>query len=134
MVLLILMEIIQVVRLILDNKSNKQKWYKNVEMMIPLKYLSDFLRTIKNPLISCGINLELKGSINCVKVETNVAAQVKTFSITDTKLDAAVVTLSTQSNAKFLEQSKSGLKRIINLNKFQSKITRKTKSIFRLLN
>ena len=51
------------------------------------------------------------------------------------KVYVPVVTLLTQGNAKLLEQLKSGLKRTINWNKYQSKkIYRKTKSIFRLLN
>ena len=102
--------------------------------MLPLKYLNKCLRTIKNPLINCEMNLDLKWSINCVTVATNVASQVSTPSISDTKIDTPVLTLSIQDNTKFLEQSKSWLKRVINYNKFQSKMTKKTKSIFRLLN
>ena len=46
-----------------------------------------------------------------------------TFAITDTKLYFPVVTLSTQDNAKLLQQLKSGFKRTINCNKCQSKVT-----------
>ena len=42
------------------------------------------------------------------------------FEITDTKLYVSVVTLSTQDNAKLLQQIKSGFKRTINWNKYQS--------------
>ena len=38
----------------------------------------------------------------------------------NTKRDVPVVTLSTQDNAKLLQQSKSGYKRTINWNKYQS--------------
>ena len=41
--------------------------------------------------------------------------------MTDTKLFVPVVTLSTQDNAKLLQQLKSGFKRTINWNKYQSK-------------
>ena len=44
------------------------------------------------------------------------------FKITDTKLYVPVVTLSTQDNAKLLQQLKSGFKRTINWNKYQSSI------------
>ena len=54
-------------------------------------------------------------------VATNVAAQAATFSITHTKLYVPVGTLSTQDNAKLLEQLKSGFKRTINWNKYQTK-------------
>ena len=55
---------------------------------------------------------------------TDVENQGATFSITDTKLYVPVVTLSTQYHAKLLEQLKTGLKRKINWNKYQSKISR----------
>ena len=42
------------------------------------------------------------------------------FKITDTKLYLPVVTLSTQDKAKLLQQLKSGFKRTINWNKYQS--------------
>ena len=67
---------------------------KNVEIMIPLKYLSNFWKTLQKPLINCEINLDLKWSRNCFKVATNVEAQATTFSITDTKPYVPVVTLS----------------------------------------
>ena len=42
------------------------------------------------------------------------------FKITDTKLYVQVVTLLTQDNAKLLQQLKSGFKRKINWNKYES--------------
>ena len=56
-------------------------------------------------------------------------SQTKTFAITNTKLYVLVVTLSTQDNTKLLEQIKSGFKRRINWNKYQSQV----KSLLRLL-
>ena len=41
-----------------------------------------------------------------------------TFAITDTKLYALVVTLSTEDNAKLLKLLASGLKQTINWNKY----------------
>ena len=35
---------------------------KNVEIMVSLKYLSNFWRTLEMPLINCEISLELKWS------------------------------------------------------------------------
>ena len=94
---------------------------KIVEIMVPLKYLSNFWRTLEMPLINCEINLILTWSTNCVIVSTNVAHQNVTFEITDTKLYLPVVTLSTQNNSKLLQQLKSGFKRVINWNKYLSK-------------
>ena len=73
------------------------------------------------PLINCEVNLILTWSSACVIVSTNAATQVATFEINDTKLYVPVVTLSTQENAKLLQQLKSGFKRVINWNKYLSK-------------
>ena len=97
---------------------------KNVEIMVPLKYLRNFWRTLEMPLINCEITLDLNWSENCVIVATNVAAQATTFSITDIKLYVPVVTLSTHDNAKLLEQLKFGFKRTINWNKYQTKVSK----------
>ena len=94
---------------------------KNVEIMVPLKYLSNFWRILEMPLINCEVNLILIWSSTCVLVSTNNANQVATFAITDTKLYVPVLTLSTQENTKFLQQLKSGIKRVINWNKYLSK-------------
>ena len=94
---------------------------KDVEIMVPLKYLSNFWRTLEMPLINCEVNLILTCSSTCVLIATNVQNQNATFAITDTKLYAPVVTLSTQKNTKFFQQLKSGFKRVINWNKYLSK-------------
>ena len=94
---------------------------KNVEIMVPLSYLSVFRTSLELPLINCEVNLILTWSTNCVILSTNVANQNATFSITDTKLYVPVVTLSTQDNAKLLQQLKSWFKTVINWNKYLSK-------------
>ena len=94
---------------------------KDVEIMVPLKYLSNFWRTLEMPLINCEVNLFLTWLSACVLISTNIPNQAAIFEINDTKLYAPVVTLSTQENTKFLQQLKSGFKRIINWNKYLSK-------------
>ena len=94
---------------------------KDVEIMVPLKYLSNFWRTLEMPLINCEVNLILIWSSACVLIATNIKNQNATFAITSTKLYVPVVTLSTQENTKFLQQLKSGFKRVINWNKYLSK-------------
>ena len=73
---------------------------KDVEKMVPLKYLSSFWRTLEMPLINCKVNLILTWSLTCVIVSTNNANQGATFTITNTRLYVPVVILSTQENAK----------------------------------
>ena len=82
--------------------------------MVPSKYLSNFWRALEVSLTNCEIILDLDWSENCVILDNNVAAQTTIFSITDTKLYVLVLTLSTQDNAKLLEQLESGFKRTIN--------------------
>ena len=89
--------------------------------MVPLKYFSNFWRTLEMPLINCEVNLILTWSSNCVLIATVNPNQAATFAITDPKLYVPVVTLSTQENTKFLQQLKSGFKRVINWNKYLSK-------------
>ena len=75
---------------------------KDVEIMVPLKYLSNFWRTLEMPLINCEVNLILTWPSTFVLITTNIPNQNATFAITDTKLYVPVVTLSTQENNKFL--------------------------------
>ena len=56
-------------------------------------------------------------------IDNPIDNQEPTFTITDTKLYFPVVTLSTQDNAKLLENLKSGFKRTINWNKYEPKVT-----------
>ena len=91
---------------------------KNVEIMVPLKYLSNFWRNLEIPLINSEVNLILTWSGKCVIVSSNDANQNTGFAITDTKLYVPVVILSTQDNAKLLQQLKSGFKRVTNWNKY----------------
>ena len=95
---------------------------KTFEIMVPLKYLSSFWKTLEMPLINCEINLDLNWSKNCV-IAANNADQDTTFSIAGTKLYVPVATLLIQDNAKLLEQLKSGFKRTINWKKYEPKVS-----------
>ena len=83
---------------------------KDVEIIVPLKYLSNFWRTLEMPLINCEVNFILTWSKDCVI--TNSEGEGK-FVIAETKLYVPNVTSSTQDNPKLLEQLKSGFKRTI---------------------
>ena len=89
--------------------------------MVPLKYLSNFWRTLKMPLINCEIQLILTWSRHSVIISTDIAVQIPTFTITETTLHVPVVTLSTQDNAKLLPQLKPGFKITISWNKYLPK-------------
>ena len=78
---------------------------KNFEIIVPLKYLSNFWRTLEMPLINYEVNFTLTWSPTCVI--SSATGETK-FKITETKIYVPVVTLSTQDNAKSLQQLKSG--------------------------
>ena len=71
------------------------------------------------PLINCEVNLILTQSKDCVI--SSATGETKCI-ITETKLYAPVVTLSTQNNAKLLQQLKTSFKRAINWNKYESSV------------
>ena len=62
-------------------------------------------------------------SANCVIFSTTITNQGAIFSVTDTNLYVPGVTLSAEDNAKLLEKLKSGFKRTVNCNKYQTKTT-----------
>ena len=91
---------------------------KEVEIVVPLKHLSNFWRTPDIALINCEVSLTLNWSreyvitsmerIIITNTRWDTSATNATFKITDTKLYVPVVTLSTEDDNNFLEQLKSG--------------------------
>ena len=81
-----------------------------------LKYLSKFWRTNEAFLLHCKINLFLTWSANCVIPGENRGAS---FATTHAKVYVSVATLSTNDNAKPLQQLKSGSDKKFNWNKYQ---------------
>ena len=75
------------------------------------------------PLINFEVNLILTWSVNSLLSNSRYQETIFAITIRDTKLYVVVVSLSTQDKAKLFQQLKSGFKRAINWNKFQSKIT-----------
>ena len=71
------------------------------------------------PIINCEEELILTWSKNCVI--SSATGETK-FAITETKLYVPVATLSTEDNAKLLQQLKSNFKRKINWNKYESSV------------
>ena len=97
---------------------------KDIEIMVSSKCLINFWRTLEMSSTNFEINFILTWSEKCML--SNCGNRATTFAITDTKFYVIVVTLSTQDNAKLLQQFKSVFKRTINWNKYQSKVTIET--------
>ena len=92
---------------------------KDIEITLPLKYLTNFWRTLEMPWINCEVNLILTSSIDCVITNSTGAAK---FTMTETKHYVFVATFLEQDNAKLLQQLKSGFKRLINWDKYESNL------------
>ena len=101
--------------LIGNTENNGTK--NGVKIAVPLKYLSNFWRSLEMPLINCKVELSLKWYENCILSSAGTAA---TFSITDTKLYVSVVTFKIESNAKSSKALSQGFKRSVYWNKYQA--------------
>ena len=102
---------------------------KNTKIVVPLKYLSNFLRPLEMLLNNCKIHLELNWNNDCVMYGTNTFAggdnannRETTFQLTSTKLYVPVVTLSTKGNVNLTKQLNEGFKRSVYWNEYKSKI------------
>ena len=73
---------------------------RSVKVVVPLKYLSSFFRSLEMPLINCKIKLNLTWKKECVL--SNQAGDA-VFIINDTKMYVPVVTLSKEDNKDFIE-------------------------------
>ena len=82
----------------------------DTEVVVPLKYLSNFRRSLDLPLINCAIELEE------LQVEATTTTSA-TFHINNANFYVPVVTLSINNNIKFLENEKQGFRRTVSSNK-----------------
>ena len=90
----------------------------SVKVVVPLKYLSNFFRSLEMPLINCKIKLNLTWKKECVL--SNQAGNA-VFIINDTKMYVPVVTLSKEDNKDFIEQQNKGFQRSIYWNEYKTK-------------
>ena len=102
--------------------DNDHALLRNAKIVVPLKYLSNFFRSLEVPLINCKIHLELSWANNCVM--PNVA-EATTFQVKSTKLYVPLVTLSTKDNVNLTKQLNEGFKRPVYWNEYKSKIETK---------
>ena len=102
------------------------------KIVVPVKYFSNFFRSLEMPLINCKIHLELNWSNNCVMHGADTYAggdnannREITFKITSTRLYVPIVTLSTKDNVNLTKQLNEGFKRSVYWNEHKSKIETK---------
>ena len=91
---------------------------RSVKVVVPLKYLSNFFRSLELPLINCKIKLNVTWKKEFV-LSTDAGDAV--FIINDTKMYVPVVTLSKEDNKDFIEQQNEGFQRSIYWNEYKTK-------------
>ena len=117
-------------------ENNVQK--DDIEIVVSLKYISNFWKALSIPLINCEISLTLAWSENCVLTSKAtreadpdadpavIAINSPTnavFKITNYELYVLVVSLGTENENKLLEQLKEGFLINIEWNKYRSQIS-----------
>ena len=99
---------------VLDGNITK----RSVKVVVPLKYLSNFFRSLEMLLINCKIKLNLTWKKECA---LSADAGDAVFIINDTKMYVPVVTLSKEDNKDFIEQQNKGFQRFIYWNEYKTK-------------
>ena len=116
-----------------NDADGNDRSLKNTKIVVRLKYLSNFFRSLEMPLINCKIHLDLNWNNNCVMYGADTYAggnnandTETTFQITITKLYIQIVTLSTKDNVNLTKQLNEVFKRLVYWNECKSKIETKT--------
>ena len=114
--------------------NNTNSSVKDAKIVVPLKYLSNFWRSLEMPLINCKVHLELNWIEDCI---LSSAGNSTKFEITDAKLHVPIVTLSTKDSANLTKQLNEGFKRSAYWNSYETKpakVIEQGKNIYELLN
>ena len=100
------------------NFTNAHKVWKNIKIVVPLKYISNFFRNLELPLINTKLYKELnwtKFSVLCNQNHNSI------FQITKGDLHIPVVTLNTENN-KLSRLLSEGFERAVVWNEYKTKI------------
>ena len=117
-----------------DVVANANSSVKEAKIVVPLKYLSNFWRSLEMPLISCKVYLELNWIEDCI---LSGAGNTAKFAITDTKLHVSTVTLPTKDCANLAKQLNNGFERSVYWNSYETKsakVIEQGKNLYELLN
>ena len=117
-----------------DAVNNTNRSVKDAKIVVPLKYLSNFWRSLEMPLINCKVLLELNWIEECILSSAGDSAKL---AITDAKLHVPIVTLSTEDSENLAKQLSEGFKRSVYWNSYETKppkVKEKGKNLYELLN
>ena len=90
--------------------ANTNSSVKDAKIVVPLKYLSNFWRSLEMPLINCKVHLELNWIEDCI---LSSAVNSAKFEIADAKLHVPIVTLPTKDSVNLTKQLSEGFKRYV---------------------
>ena len=76
-----------------SNVKDGESFVKDTKIVVPLKYFSNFWRSLEMPLINCKVHLEINSLKDCFLSSAGNSAK---FKITVAKLYVTIVTLSTK--------------------------------------
>ena len=97
--------------------------WKNIKIVVPLKYISNLFRNLELPLINTKLYMELnwtKYSLLCNQNQNSI------LQITKGELYIPVVTLNTENNNTLSELLSKGFEKTVVWNEYKSKIERVT--------
>ena len=81
------------------NTRNAHRLWQNVQMIVPLKHVSSFFRSLELPLINTKLYIQLNYTEKSV-ISTVDVADSTNFKVTKTELYVPIVTLNTEDNYK----------------------------------
>ena len=114
--------------------NNTDSSVKDAKIVVPLKYFSNFWRSLEMPLISFKVYLELNWIEDCILSSAGNSPKV---AIRDAKLHVPIVTLSTKDSAYLTRQLNEEFKRSVYRNSYETKpekVIEQRKNIYELLN
>ena len=94
---------------------------KEAKTVVPLKYLSNFWRSLEMPLVNCKVYLKLIWIQDCI---LSSARDSTKFTITNIKLHVPIVTLSTKDSTNLAKQLNDGFNRSVYWNSYEPKPTK----------
>ena len=112
-----------------DQKSS----VKDTKIVFPLKYLSNFWRSLEIPLINCNVHLQPNWTEVCIVSRAGDSAKLE---ITDAKLHDPIITLSSKDSVNLTKQISEGFKRSACWNSYHAKsakVTEQRKNLCELL-
>ena len=92
------------------NFANQKSSVQDAKVVVSLKYLSNFWRSLEFPLINGKVYLELNWIEDCILSSIGDSAK---FAMRDAKLHVPVVTLSTKDSANLTKQLNEKFKRSV---------------------